>query len=281
MTAARLSQAQIEAFRRDGFLAPINALSEAEARTLRAEFETFERNLPPGPVTARNRRKLHVRLPWARALVEDARILDVMEQLLGPDMLVFTSTFFVKEPNSDAITAWHQDATYFGLSPYEHVTAWVAFSDASAEAGCMEFIPGSHKRGQLRHGPETVPGSINAGGQSIGVPLDTKVTALAPLKAGQLSLHHTLVAHNSAPNRSADRRIGLGISYIPTGVRHSGSRRMSATLVRGVDRHGHFDLETNPRTLTPDERVAAHHRAYATYRWLYDEQIARSKPAAA
>jgi hypothetical protein len=281
MTATGLSGAQIEAFRRDGFLAPIDVLPEAEARALRAGLEAFERTLPPGPVAARERRKLHVRLPWARALVEDARILDVMETLLGPDILVFTSTFFIKEPNTDAITAWHQDATYFGLSPHEHVTAWVALSEASVEAGCMEFIPGSHNWGQLPHGPETVPGSINAGAQSISVPLDTTATAFAPLKTGQMSLHHTLVVHDSPPNRSADRRIGFGISYIPAHLRHSGSRRMSATLVRGTDRYGHFDLEPDPRALSPDERVAAHHRAYATYRALYEEQIARSRDAAA
>jgi hypothetical protein len=268
-----LAQAQIEAFQRDGFLAPVDALTPTEARGLRAELEEFERTLPPGPIGARDRRKLHVRLPWARALVEDPRILDIMEPLLGPDILVFTSTFFIKEAQTDAITAWHQDATYFGLEPYEHVTAWVALSEASAEAGCMEFIPGSHRWGQLRHGPDFVPGSINAGGQSISQTLDTTRTALAPLQAGQLSLHHTLVVHDSAPNRSADRRIGLGISYIPTRLRHTGSRRMTATLVRGVDRHGNFDLEADPRGLNPAERVEAHHRAYATYRTLYEEQM--------
>jgi hypothetical protein len=276
-----LSQQQIETFQRDGFYAPIDALSADEARRLRGDLEDFERTLPSGPIPARDRRKLHVRLPWARALVEDPRILDVMEALLGPDILVFTSTFFIKEPRSDAITAWHQDATFFGLSPYEHVTAWVAFSDATVEAGCMEFILGSHRWGQLRHGGAVVPGSINAGGQAITQPLDTARTALAPLAAGQLSLHHTLVVHDSAPNRSADRRIGLGISYIPTRLRHSGSRPMSATLVRGVDRYGHFDLEADPRDLDPAARIAAHHRAYATYHALYEEQMQRHPRAVA
>ena len=276
-----LSQAQIEAFERDGFYAPVDALSADEARRLRGELEAFEATLPAGPIPARDRRKLHTRLPWARTLVEDPRILDVMEALLGPDILVFTSTFFIKEPRSDAITAWHQDATFFGLSPYEHVTAWVAFTDATVEAGCMEFIPGSHRWGQLRHGGEVVPGSINAGGQAITQPIDSARTALAPLTAGQLSLHHTLVVHDSAPNRSNDRRIGLGISYIPTRLSHSGSRRMSATLVRGVDRHGHFDLEADPRTLDPAQRIAAHHRAYATYHSLYEEQMERHARALA
>ena len=281
MTSSSLSQEQIEAFERDGFLAPVDALTPAEARRLRDQLEEFERTLPRGPVPARDRRKLHVRLPWARALVEDPRILDIMEKLLGPDMLVFTSTFFIKEPHTDAITAWHQDATYFGLEPYEHVTAWVALSEASIEAGCMEFIPGSHRWGQLRHGPDIVPGSINAGAQSISETIDATRTALAPLQAGQLSLHHTLVIHDSAPNRSADRRIGLGISYIPTRLRHAGSRRMSATLVRGVDRYGNFDLEADPRSLSPAERIEAHHRVYDTYRTLYEEQMALSPRAVA
>ena len=276
----KLSQGQIETFRRDGFLAPVEVFAAAEARRWRADLEAFERTLRAGPVAAGDRRKLHVRLPWARTLVEDPRLLDVMETLLGPDLLVFTSTFFIKEPGTDAIAAWHQDATYFGLQPYEHVTAWVAFSEASIEAGCMEFIPGSHRRGQLQHGADAIPGSVNAGGQTIRDTIDTSGATYAPLRTGELSLHHTLALHNSPPNRSADRRIGYGISYIPARLRHDGSRRASVTLVRGRD-HGNFELEPDPRTLTEAERVAAHTTAYGLYRDLYDEQIARHQRAAA
>ena len=271
----KLSQAEIDAFHRDGYYAPVDVFGVDEARRWRADLEAFERTLPPGPVSAGNRRKLHVRCPWARDLVEDPRLLDVMESLLGPDILVFTSTFFIKEPNTDAITAWHQDATYFGLSPYEHVTAWVALSEASIEAGCMEFIPGSHRWGQLAHGRETLPGAINAGARSISQPTATSTHIFAPIGTGQVSLHHTLIAHNSPPNRSNDRRIGFGISYIPAHLRHGGSRRMSATLVRGVDRHGHFDLEDDPRTLSAAAQAEAHERAYATYRECHAEQQAR------
>jgi hypothetical protein len=95
------------------------------------------------------------------------------------------------------------------------------------------------------------------------------------VKTGQVSLHHTLVAHNSRPNRSDDRRIGFGISYIPTHVRHSGSKRMSATLVRGVDRYRHFDLEDDPRTLDAEAQAEAHRRAYGCYREGHAEQQAR------
>ncbi|MBL6652691.1 MAG: phytanoyl-CoA dioxygenase family protein, partial [Reyranella sp.] len=211
----KLSQVEVDAFHRDGYYAPVDVFSIDEARRWRADLEAFEATLPPGPVSAGNRRKLHVRCPWARDLVGDPRLLDVMESILGPDILVFTSTFFIKEPGTDAITAWHQDATYFGLQPYEHVTAWVALSDASIEAGCMEFIPGSHRWGQLEHGRDALPGTINAGARSISQSFDTSTAVFAPLKTGQVSLHHTLIAHNSPPNGSNDRRIGFGISYIP------------------------------------------------------------------
>ena len=115
----KLSQTESDAFHRDGYYAPVDVFSVEEARAWRADLEAFERTLPSGPVSAGDRRKLHVRCPWARDLVGDPRLLDVMEALLGPDLLVFTSTFFIKEPQTDAITAWHQDATFFGLQPYE------------------------------------------------------------------------------------------------------------------------------------------------------------------
>jgi len=209
----RLSPAEVEAFQRDGYLAPVDVFSVEEAQRWRTDLEAFECTLPSGPVSAGDRRKLHVRCPWARDLVEDPRLLDVMESLLGPDILVYTSTFFIKEPNTDAITAWHQDATFFGLQPYEHVTAWVALSEASIEAGCMEFIPGSHRWGQLAHGQTALPGTINAGARSISAPMDTSTAVFAPVRTGQVSLHHTLIAHNSPPNRSNDRSIGFGISF--------------------------------------------------------------------
>lgn len=272
---APLNQSEVEAFQRDGYYAPVDVFSAEEARRWRADLEAFERTLPAGPVSAGDRRKLHVRCPWARDLVEDPRLLDVMEALLGPDILVYTSTFFIKEPNTDAITAWHQDATFFGLEPYEHVTAWVALSEASIEAGCMEFIPGSHRWGQLAHGQTALPGTINAGARSISAPMDTSTAVFAPVKTGQVSLHHTLIAHNSPPNRSNDRRIGFGISYIPARCRHSGSKRMSATLVRGVDRNGHFDLEDDPRTLSAAAQAEAHARAYGRYRECHAEQAER------
>jgi len=271
----RFGSAEAEIYRREGFFSPVDAFSATEMAKYRALLEQFEATLPPGPVSRMNRRKLHVRLPWMRDLVEDARILDVIEQLIGPDILIYNSTFFIKEKNSDAVTYWHQDGTYFGLQPFEHVTAWVAFSNASEEAGCMQFVPGSHLRGPLPHVTITGGNSLNNVAQGIDETFSQEVTEIAPLKPGQFSLHHTNVIHASDPNRSDDRRIGVGISYIPTRVFKKGMRGC-ATLVRGVDRYNHFDYEPDPRQLTEEQAKEAHEKAYAIYRSSYEEQASRA-----
>src|SRR6185312_9877898 len=90
-------------------------------------------------------------LPWVDQLVRHPRILDVIEDVLGPDLLVFTATFFIKETGTETFAAWHQDATYFGLTPHEHVTAWVALYDATEEAGCMEVVSSKGAPAQLHH----------------------------------------------------------------------------------------------------------------------------------
>lgn len=275
MSAKGLSGEQVEAFHRDGFYAPVSAFSSVEADALRRSLESFEQTLPPGLVDPMYRRRLHAMLPWMRDLVENPRILDAVESIIGPDILVFTSTFFIKEPGSDAVTAWHQDALYLGLND-EHISAWVAFSDATELAGCVRFVGGSHKRGQLGHVNQTVANSLNVVSQEIPETFSGDEVRSAPLRRGQFSLHHTLVIHASEPNRSNDRRIGVSISYIPTRVKHRGSYRLPATLVRGEDRYGHYDLEPDARAMAPADARTAHSTAFGRYRQAYKEQIQRA-----
>jgi ectoine hydroxylase-related dioxygenase (phytanoyl-CoA dioxygenase family) len=207
-------------------------------------------------------------------LVRHPAILDAVEALIGPDILVYTSTWFIKEPGSPAIAAWHQDATYFGLRPYVHVTAWLALTDATAGNGCMEFLPGSHQRGQLPHQAGVVASSVNRAGQAVVVEIDDAPAVHAPLRAGEFSLHHTLCLHRSQPNRSAGRRIGLAISYVPTSVRHLGVKHKTpAMLVRGTDTFGHFALEPAPVADLDEAARAAYERSYEGYRAAYAEQV--------
>jgi non-heme Fe2+,alpha-ketoglutarate-dependent halogenase len=277
MMPTTLSPTQVERYARDGFLTPNPALTPEEAAECRRKLEVFERAIG-GPLTAdetsRHRSRTHVLLTWVHALASHPRILDTVEGLIGPNILVFTSTWFIKEPESAAIAAWHQDATYFGLQPYLHVTAWLALTDATAENGCMEFLPGSHERGQLPHRSGVVASSVNRARQAVDGAVDDAPAVHAPLRAGEFSLHHTLTLHRSQPNRSRGRRIGIGISYIPTHVRHLSEKvKAPAMLVRGVDTFGHFDLEPAPRVDLDAAARAAFERSYEGYRASYAEQV--------
>lgn len=270
-----LTAEQIARYRRENFLSPLDGVSAEKAAHYRRCLEEYEAAHGGAPLPPKDYRKTHVRLPWVAELVREPGILDVVEDVLGPDILIFNATFFIKEPHSDAITAWHQDATHFGLRPHEHVSAWLALSEASLESGCMEMARGSSALGQMQHRAQALKNSINHRSQMIVEEFDPEPIVPLPLAPGQFSLHHTLVAHRSEPNRSADRRIGIGISYIPTRVRHIGSYRMPATLVRGADKFGNFDLEPDPRALSPEDAVTAHEQAYNRYRDGYDEQVKR------
>jgi non-haem Fe2+, alpha-ketoglutarate-dependent halogenase len=274
-----LSPSQVAGYARDGFLSPNPALTSEDAAACLRKLEAFEETVG-GPLTsdgtdARYRSRTHVLLSWVHGLTRHPAILDAVEDLIGPDILVYTSTWFIKEPESVAIAAWHQDATYFGLRPYVHVTAWLALTDATAENGCMEFLPESHRRGQRPHRAGVVAGSVNRAGQAIVGEIDDKPAVHAPLRAGEFSLHHTLCLHRSQPNRSRGRRIGLAISYVPTSVEHLGVKHKTpAMLVRGVDTYGHFDLEPAPKADMNEAARAAYARSYEGYRASYAEQVA-------
>jgi len=268
----RLSETQVAQYRHDGFLFPIPGITEEEVAFYRGSLEAYEREQGM-PITQMDARyKSHTLFPWSNRLVRDPAILDVVEDVIGPDILVWTSTFFVKEPNTPAVTLWHQDWTFFGLRPHEHVTAWVALSNASEEAGCMQFVPEEGQGREMRHKPRADPNSINGGGQRVVDPFAEEKAVHASLRPGEFSLHHTLCVHSSAPNRSDDRRIGLGISYIPAHVKHTGTYPVSALLVRGEDRYGHFRLEQNP-TGDYAADLARHAENYKHYRAAYNEQV--------
>jgi len=139
----------------------------------------------------------------------------------------------------------------------------------------MEVVPGSHKLGQMRHSEMQDPDNLLSRGQELAVDVDRTKTAFMPVKAGQFSLHHTHLVHNSRPNRSTDRRIGLGISYIPTHARCTAPSRVTAMLVRGQDKYGHFDDERRPRVEAGAEERAFHAEAVARFRAMNAELSAK------
>ncbi|MBS0521877.1 MAG: phytanoyl-CoA dioxygenase family protein [Proteobacteria bacterium] len=267
----KLTPDQVAQYERDGYVCPVDAFSAEQARNWRAELEAFEQ--AEGRKMGRGHNfKPHLLFPWVDEIVRAPEILDAVADLIGPDIRLFHLSVWPKDPGSSAYVSWHQDSTYFALEPACHVTAWVALTDASVEAGCMEVVPGSHKLGQLRHGEMQDTNNLLSRGQELAGGFDRSHTVHMPVKAGQFSLHHTYLVHNSPPNRSNDRRIGLGISYIPTWARCTSPTRVTAMLVRGEDKFGHFDDERRPQVPAGPEERAFHAQAVATFRRMNAEQ---------
>jgi non-heme Fe2+,alpha-ketoglutarate-dependent halogenase len=280
-----LSQKDVESYRQDGYLPGRRLLSTAEAerfrkdclRTCAKPIELGDQNPYSLKRHASNRVKPYLLFPWAAELVRHPHILDLIEAVIGPDILVFHTTVWLKEAHSENYVPWHQDATYFGLEPFEHVTAWVALTPSRPESGCVRVIPGSHHKGQLAHFDDhNDPLTMLSRGQKLADVIREDDAVDLVLEPGDVSLHHTLTAHSSGPNRSDDWRIGIGISYIPTSVRHIGPTRVSATLVRGTDRFDHFDHEAAPEAELDEAALAVHADSQSRY-WRAASGIAEMR----
>jgi non-haem Fe2+, alpha-ketoglutarate-dependent halogenase len=274
----KLSAEQIAGYERDGYVCPVDAFSPERARGWRERLEGFER-AEGRKLTRGHNFKPHLLFPWVDEIVHAPEVLDAVEDLIGPDIRLFHLTAWPKDAGSGTYVSWHQDATYFALEPACHVTAWVALTDAPVEAGCMEVVPGSHRLGQLPHAEMQDPENLLSRGQTLAGEVDRTKTVFMPVRAGQFSLHHTHLVHNSRPNRSHDRRIGLGISYIPTWARCTSPTRVTAMLVRGEDKYGHFDDERRPiHEAGPEERTF-HAEAVARFRAMNAVESSENKIA--
>lgn len=226
-----------EQYRKAGFAVGIPVLSAEEAAHHRAELERAE---------ARLGTSLHYVLfpnlifAAAEALMRHPRVLDAVEEVLGPDILAYESSFIIKEPGQGKKVSWHQDLTYWGLDTDDLVTAWIALTPATPENGCMRMIPGSHADGMRRHQDLREADNILSRGQTIA-DADEAEAVSAALAAGEMSLHHGWTMHASAPNTTEDRRIGFSIVFLRPDVRTKSQARETAMLVRGEDRFGHYD----------------------------------------
>ncbi len=240
----KLSTEALRQYQDQGYYAPIRALSAEEAASLRQQLEAFEAAMGArGPACGASRTCVFT---WLDALIRHPGILDAVEQVIGPNILCWGSSFFIKEPRNPSFVSWHQDSTYWGLEPPDIVTAWVALSDSTHENGAMRVIPGSHKLEQVPHRDTFAAGNMLSRGQEVMVAVDESQAVELPLQPGEMSLHHVRLIHGSEPNPSDRRRIGFAIRYLPTYVRQAVGMADTATLVRGVDRHGHFEPERAP-----------------------------------
>ncbi|MCG5237907.1 phytanoyl-CoA dioxygenase family protein [Xanthobacter oligotrophicus] len=257
-----LSPAQVAHFEDEGYLCPVRAISADEAQLYRRRIEDFEQKTGE-EVNKRLKIKAHLAFPWLVDLARHPRIVSAVQDIIGPDVLLFGCSAFAKNARDPRFVSWHQDSAYYGLDPHEEVTVWLALSRANALSGCMKVIPRSHRGPDLVHEETYDTHNLLARGQKVTV--DESLAVEMPLEPGEFSMHHERTVHGSPANMSDDRRIGIAFFYMPAHARSTLGRR-SALLVAGEDRHGHWDKDPEPKFDLDPDSLAFMESVWATYR---------------
>ena len=248
-----LGAEQVARYDADGVVFPIDVLSADEAAGYRARLETLE----AGHGAMKYAMKPYLTVTLADELAHDERLLDAVEDLIGPDLLLWDGAFITKEPHTDKFLSWHQDLTYWGIGPPEQiVSVWLALSEVTPANGCMRVAPGTHLGGILPHVDRFDEDNLLSRGQEIDAGFDRDAALDVVLRPGQMSLHHGQVVHGSSPNHSDERRIGLNFQFITPAVRQTEMKHDSAMLVRGRDTAKHFAPEPRPLIDFAPESIA-------------------------
>ncbi len=234
-----------------GYYFPIRVFDEARAATLRASYANYidERSdelkaLPPRE-HYRVLSETHTFLPWVYTIASHPKVLDAVAEILGPNLLIWSSRWFSKIPGDKTYVSWHQDATYWGMQPLKIATCWIALSDSIPENGCLRVVPETHKQALLPQIETYAPDNALTRGQEIAVEVDEERAIDIALKPGEMSLHHVLIVHGSKANTSEKSRIGIAVRYVAPEVKQQGDRPL-AILARGIDDYGNFDLIEPP-----------------------------------
>lgn len=247
-----LTDQQVKQYNDEGYIAPIDALTKEVATSVRDEIEYIEKEMP-NEIDKSGRYNVHLISPKLDKIVHNSKILDAVESVIGRNILVCSTTLFIKEANQEGFVSYHQDAKYIGLEPHNWVSAWVAITDSFEENGCMRMWPGSHLEVK-DHKEKFDKGNLLTRGQTVeGVP-ENEIKSIE-LKAGQVSLHHPRIVHGSGINKSNDRRIGFVIqSYIGTNVRQTLGKN-GVQLARGVDEFQYHEQLSRVKSLMSDEAM--------------------------
>ena len=242
----KLSRQQIRQFNDRGYISPLDVFSPEEADAHRAFFDGI---LAAATVRGQNSYSIN---GWHRTcrsihdLVTEPRILDYVQDLLGEDLICWGTHYFCKMPGEGKRVSWHQDASYWPLTPARTVTVWLAVDDASEENGAMQVIPGSHLHGQVDY-EQSAAEEDNVLNQTVGDPRKYGEAPVAlAMRAGQISLHADLLLHGSEPNRSTQRRCGLTMRFVPSDVRAHNGWHKSAIICRGSNPEGHWVHHPRP-----------------------------------
>ena len=247
-----LSSNQLKQYEDQGFISPIEVLSRNEALEAREEIELIEKKMP-NEIDKSGRYNVHLISPKLDSIVHNSKILDAVESIIGKNILVCSTTLFIKNPHEQGFVSYHQDAKYIGLEPHNWVTAWVALTDSNENNGCMRMWPKSHL--DIKdHNEKFNEGNLLTRGQTVENVPENEVKSIE-LKAGQMSLHHPRIVHGSGINKSNDRRIGFVIqSYIGTNVKQILGQN-SVQLARGEDQFNYHELICRNDTLMSEKSM--------------------------
>ena len=243
--AIKLSADEISRYQNDGVVAPITVMPRSVAQELRRRLESVEKSFPQ-QIGPEKRNNAHYVLACLDEIVHHDEILDAVECLIGPDIILTNTVLFIKEPNSLHHVTYHQDATYMGLEPQDSLTAWIALTESTRENGCVRMIQVSHLLDIQQHIDTFGEDNILTRGQQIEN-IDEERVLDIELEPGQMSLHHARTIHGSRPNKTADRRIGIALQSFA----HPSTRQVYgedyALLVRGSDDYGNFTKGPRPK----------------------------------
>ena len=250
-----LTKEQIEQYHDQGFISPIRVIPEQEALSIKNELEQVEAEFPE-EINAENRNNLHLSFAFLDALAHNKIIVDAIEDLIGPNISLWASVMFIKEPSSKHYVSWHQDATYMGLDSMNFPTPWIALSPSNKETGCMTMISGSHKLKIQEHEDTFAENNILTRGQVIQNVDESRAVDLI-LEPGEMSIHHGAVIHGSQPNKGNQRRIGFSLqSYMPNDVSQVVGRNIW-THVRGQKREDKDGLLLDRPKFNVDHKTVA------------------------
>lgn len=237
---AHLSTQQIEQYNEKGYVFPVDIFSQSEIESIRTYFDDL---LPKALEADWNSYELtnwHKHCQGVWDIVTDSRIIDVMEDMLGETVILRHSHFFAKLPGDGMRVSWHQDASYWPLTPSKVVSAWLAIDDVDLGNGAMQVIPGSHLKAQVEF-RDSAADEHNVLNQTVENPEEHGDPPVAlELKAGQISLHSDWVLHGSEPNESNRRRCGLAMRYLSKDVRAYNGWNDNSIICRGEEPTGHW-----------------------------------------
>jgi hypothetical protein len=232
---------------RDGIVFPLSVLTAAEVQRFRDACDRLENELGGRPRTIEVR-QMHLHFRWAFDLATHPRVLDAVETLLGPNLLIWSTELFAKHPGDGISVGWHRDEDYTGFDPALSTTAWIALAPSTPENGCLQVILGSHRT--CAPAVDCAAAELNPARPS----LSTDPSASVALKPGEMSLHDGRLLHGSAANTCGEKRIGFAVRFV-TPEAKAINGRPPVVLARGIDTHDHFQVVPPPGPSDDEQAV--------------------------